>query len=184
MPPITAMASGCSICEPAPQASASGIMPATVASAVIMMGRSRRSPARIMLSSARQPFRAEPLVGVEQQNAVLGHDADHHDQPHERRDVEGGAGDQQRQEDADGGEQRRGEDRDRRGEIAELEQQHGEHQHDRQHQHEHQVLERFLLLFVLRRRTARGWSAAGSVRRSPAAPPPCRRPGSRLRSAP
>ena len=49
------MAKGCSICEPAPQANASGIMPATVASAVIMMGRSRRSPARIMLSSGGMP---------------------------------------------------------------------------------------------------------------------------------
>ena len=55
IPPITAIASGCSICEPAPQPSASGIMPATVASAVIMIGRSRRSPAWIMLSSGDIP---------------------------------------------------------------------------------------------------------------------------------
>ena len=39
--------------------------------------------------------------------------------------------------------------------LAELEQQHREHQHDRQDQHEHQVLERLLLLFELRRRTRR-----------------------------
>ena len=42
---MTAMASGCSICEPAPSASASGSMPATAASAVITIGRSRRRPA-------------------------------------------------------------------------------------------------------------------------------------------
>ena len=84
-----------------PSASASGIMPATVASAVIMIGRSRRSPAWIMLSSARHALGAEPLIGVEQQDAVLGDDADHHDQPHERRQVERGAGDQQREEHAE-----------------------------------------------------------------------------------
>ena len=72
--------------------------------------------------------------------------------------------------------------RDGRGEIAEFEQQHDEDQHDGQHQHEHQVLERFLLLLVTGRRTARGCWAAGSARRWPAAPWPCRRPGSCLRS--
>ena len=44
MPPTTAIASGWSICDPAPHPRASGIIPATVASAVIMMGRNRRSP--------------------------------------------------------------------------------------------------------------------------------------------
>jgi hypothetical protein len=42
IPPITAMASGCSICDPAPIANASGNIPATVASAVITIGRSLR----------------------------------------------------------------------------------------------------------------------------------------------
>ena len=42
---MTAIASGCSICDPAPIASASGSMPATAASAVITIGRSRRRPA-------------------------------------------------------------------------------------------------------------------------------------------
>ena len=46
----------------------------------------------------RRSFGAEALIGIEQQDAVLRHDADHHDQSHERRDVEGGAGDQERQE--------------------------------------------------------------------------------------
>lgn len=55
IPPITAMASGCSICEPAPIASERGIMPAIVASAVIMIGRKRRSPAAIIASRAEKP---------------------------------------------------------------------------------------------------------------------------------
>jgi len=55
IPPITAMARGCNICDPAPNASDSGIMPATVASAVIRMGRRRRSPASIMASSTGIP---------------------------------------------------------------------------------------------------------------------------------
>ena len=32
----------------------------------------------------RNPFRAESLIGIQQQNAVLGHDPDHHDEAHER----------------------------------------------------------------------------------------------------
>jgi hypothetical protein len=43
-PPTTAMANGCSICEPAPMAKANGSMPAIVASAVMTIGRNRRRP--------------------------------------------------------------------------------------------------------------------------------------------
>ena len=39
---MTAIVSGCSICEPAPQANESGTIPATAAIAVITIGRSRR----------------------------------------------------------------------------------------------------------------------------------------------
>src|SRR6266404_7991079 len=63
-PPITAIARGCNICEPAPIAKDSGSIPASVASAVMTMGRSR-----------------------------LRLDADHHDHPHERRNVERRSGD-------------------------------------------------------------------------------------------
>jgi len=45
IPPITAIASGCSICDPAPSAKASGSIPATAARAVITIGRNRRRPA-------------------------------------------------------------------------------------------------------------------------------------------
>ena len=47
-----------------------------------------------------------------------------------------------------GGKQRRCENRGRRRERAELEQQHGKHQHDRQRQHDQKIAERFLLLLV------------------------------------
>ena len=56
MPPITAIASGCSICDPAPIASASGNMPAMAASAVMTIGRSRRRPAWTIASSAGRPM--------------------------------------------------------------------------------------------------------------------------------
>src|SRR6185312_3131797 len=91
---------------------------------------------------------AKLLLGVEQEDAVFGDNADHHDEPHERRHVEGGVGDKQGEEDAGGGEQGGGQDGQRSGEVAQLEQQHQEPQHHRQHQHAGQVGERFLLLLV------------------------------------
>jgi hypothetical protein len=89
MPPMTAIASGRTICDPAPSASASGSIPATAANAVITIGRSRRRPAcdRFVW---REPNRSELLVRLEQQDAVLGDNPDHHDQSHEGRDVERG----------------------------------------------------------------------------------------------
>ena len=77
-------------------------------------------------------FSAEALVGVEQQDAVLGDDADDHDQAHEVGHVEGGSGDEQSQDDAGDGEDRGGEDRGGRGEVAELGEQHAEDQDQRQ----------------------------------------------------
>ena len=146
-PPITAMASGCSICDPAPSAKASGSMPQTAAMAVITMGRSRRC-AGVHHGLARRvtPSARKRLVGIEQQDAVLGHDADDHDQAHERRHVEVGARDQQREDHAGDGEHGRSENGNRRGEVAELRQQHAEHQRQRQHQHPQQIVERLLLL--------------------------------------
>jgi len=52
---MTAIASGCSICDPEPIPSASGIIPAMVAIAVIRMGRSRRSPARTIACHGDEP---------------------------------------------------------------------------------------------------------------------------------
>ena len=39
----------------------------------------------------------EFLVGIEKQDSVLGHDADHHDQAHNRSQVDGGPGNEQSQ---------------------------------------------------------------------------------------
>ena len=145
---MTAMASGCSICEPAPSAKASGNMPQTAASGGHHDGPQpalRRVQHGIVRGCA---LGAELLVGVEQQDAVLGHDADDHDEPHERGNVEGGAGDQQRQDDAGDGEHRRGENGDGRGEVAELGEQHAEDQRQRQQQHAQQIAKGFLLLLV------------------------------------
>ncbi len=96
-----------------------------------------------------EAFAAELLIGVEQENAVLGDDADHHDEAHERGDIERGAGDEQREEDAGDGEQRRREHGDGRGEAAEFEEEHHEDKDDGEGEDDNQILERLLLLFVL-----------------------------------
>ena len=62
IPPITAMASGCSICEPAPNAKARGSMPAMVAMAVITIGLNLLRPAWIMASSGEYPQAMELLA--------------------------------------------------------------------------------------------------------------------------
>ena len=101
MPPITAIASGCSICEPAPkrerQRNHAGDRGQRGHHDGPQAALARVDHAVLGATA----LGAELLIGVEQQNAVLRHDADHHDQAHERRDVEGGAGDEQRQEDAE-----------------------------------------------------------------------------------
>jgi len=69
-PPITVMASGLSISEPAPIPNASGNMPAIVASAVIAIGRKRRRP----LESSLPPQTvqaAESVLRIKQQNAFF-----------------------------------------------------------------------------------------------------------------
>ena len=87
MPPMTAMASGCSICDPAPIARARGSMPAAAAKAVISDGAKPAAPGLNHGGMGRDADAAEFLVGIEQQDAVFGHDADDHNQSHERRDV-------------------------------------------------------------------------------------------------
>ena len=97
----------------------------------------------------RNALRAELLVGVEQQDAILGDNADHHDEAHEGREVEGSSGDHQGQEHAAGREQRGGQHGDGGGEIAEFEKQNDEDQHDGEQQDKGQVLERLLLFLIL-----------------------------------
>ena len=141
IPPMTAIASGCSICEPAPMASDSGIIPAMVASAVIRIGTQPAFSSQNHGVASGGSFGPEALIRIEQQDAVLRHDADHHDQPHERGDVESLSRDQEREKHAAGGKQRRCENRRRSRERAELEQQHGKHQHHGQGQHDEKIAE-------------------------------------------
>ena len=135
-PPMTAMARGWSIWEPEPSAKARGNMPVMAARAVMTMGRRRRRAAWIMASRGTHAAGTEALIGVEQEDAVFGDDADHHDQSHEGRDVEGGAGDEEREDDAGGGEDRGDEDGGGRGEAAEL----GEEDAEDEHQGEEENL--------------------------------------------
>ena len=64
IPPITAIASGCSIWEPAPQPSASGIMPATVASAVIMILGISCGDEFLARSTERPALALDAMVGA------------------------------------------------------------------------------------------------------------------------
>src|SRR5260370_328929 len=68
---------------------------------------------------------AEAVLGVEKQNAVLGHDADDHDHAHAGSDIEGGVGDQQSEKPAEAGEQGGGQNGGGRGESAEFEKENG-----------------------------------------------------------
>ena len=87
-PPITAIASGCSICDPAPSAKASGNMPQMAADCG-HHDRPQPPLCRVQHCLARRrALGAIVLVRIQQQDAVLGHDADDHDEAHERRHVE------------------------------------------------------------------------------------------------
>ena len=161
-PPMTAMASGCSICEPEPSASASGSMPLTAA----MCGHEDGPEAALRGHhhgfAGVVAFGAIALVGVEQQDAVLGDDADDHDEAHESGDVESGAGEQQRTDDA----AIESTDEVRiavgRGEVAELREQHAEDQHQRQHEHAQRDRGRTSAAPDRCRRTRRGRWAEGA----------------------
>ena len=146
---MTAMASGCSIWEPAPRAKARGSMPQMAAMAVMTMGRRRRWAAWSMASrGAGMPSARAAFVGVEQQDAVFGDDADDHDEAHEAGDVEVGAGDEQGEDDAGDGEDGAGEDGDGGGEVAELGEQDAEDEGEGEDEHAGEVVEGLLLLLV------------------------------------
>ena len=88
---MTAMASGCSICEPAPKREGQRQHPADGGQSGHDDG-AQAALRRVQHGLARRSaLGAEALVGVEQQNAVFGHDADDHDESHERSHVERGA---------------------------------------------------------------------------------------------
>ena len=93
-------------------------------------------------------FVTEFLVGVEEEDAVFGDDADDHDEAHEAGDVEVGLGDEQGQNDAGNGEDGAGEDGDGSGEVAELGEEDAEDQGQGEDEDTGEIVEGFLLLLV------------------------------------
>ena len=88
------------------------------------------------------------MICIEQQNAVLRHNADHHNQAHKGGDIERLSRDQKRQKYARGGEQRRRKDCRGRRESAEFKKQHGEDEDYSQREDQQKIPERLLLLFI------------------------------------
>ncbi len=72
-----------------------GIMPSKVASEVMRMGRRRTLQACDRGFEQRQSLLVKDVGELDDQDAVRYDDAGHHDDAHERHDVEGAAGDQQ-----------------------------------------------------------------------------------------
>ena len=72
-----------------------GIMPSSVASEVIRMGRRRTLQAWTVASQQRHSLLVKDVRELDDQNAVRDHDAGHHDDAHQRHDVERAAGEHQ-----------------------------------------------------------------------------------------
>src|ERR1051326_5063171 len=85
---------------------------------------------------------------IQHENPVLVDDAHANDGAQVGDDAQGGAGDQQCEDDAQHGEHGAEDDGDRSVEGTEFQQGHGEHEDDGHDQHDHQVAERFLLLLI------------------------------------
>ena len=82
--------------------------PRGVPKAAVNEYTTKTAPSRLhQCFPGREAHATEFLVRIEQQDAVFRHDADHHDQSHERRDIERRARDQQGEEDARGRKHRR-----------------------------------------------------------------------------
>jgi len=84
------------VCSPpSPMASVIGIMPAIIAQLVMRMGRSRCCAPVNGRSDRRSASAACALCEGNQQNGIGHRDADGHDRPHERLDVQRGVRDEQ-----------------------------------------------------------------------------------------
>ena len=95
-PPITARPSGAFCSPPSPSPRAIGSIPTIPAKAVITTGRRRVSAgSKRGRSSRRLPFATQIVGEVHQQNAVRRGHSDTHDSAHQRRDADGGLGDEQ-----------------------------------------------------------------------------------------
>ena len=91
---------------------------------------------------------AKLLVRVEEQDAVLGDDADDHNEAHEAGDVEAGSGNEQGQNDAADGENRAGQDGDGSGEVAKLREENSEDEREGEDEDAGEIAEGLLLLLV------------------------------------
>ena len=100
-PPMMARASGAYCSLPASSPSAMGIMPSSVASEVIRMGRRRTRHDSTRRFEQRHALLVQDAGELDDQNAVRHHDAGHHDHAHQRHDVERAAGKQQNEHHAD-----------------------------------------------------------------------------------
>ena len=109
-----------------------GIMPSTVETAVSMIGRKRVALASSAASRDALAGRALRLDLADQDDRVLGDDADQREDAEQRHEAERLARQQQRADDADQAERRDAEHDDEPREALQLHHQHGEH--DEQHQ--------------------------------------------------
>ena len=118
-PPMTARAMGARCSAPAPIASASGIMPNTMANVVMMIGRMRVRAASKNRGLAFAAVLAFLVREVDEQNAVLRHEAHEHDDADHGHHVHVALRDEQRQRDANEAQGQREHDRERLQERSE-----------------------------------------------------------------
>src|SRR5712672_536281 len=91
---------------------------------------------------------AKTLLGIEEQDAVLGDDANDHNHAHEGSDVKCRARDEKSEKTAEAGKERGGKNGGWRRESAEFQKENGKQEHQRQEEHHQQVIEGFLLLLI------------------------------------
>ena len=112
-PPMTTQPIAWLVAEPTPLVTTSGTMPATNASVVIRIGRSRSRLAWTIGVVRVQPGVAQLVGVVDLQNRVLLDDAEQHQQPERREDVQRLLEDDQRQQRERQRQRQRQQDRDR-----------------------------------------------------------------------
>ena len=164
-----------------PRPKAIGSTPRIADSAVSTTGRARSRQVCSTASDLVPAFLAQPVVGVDQHDVVVHHDAgqrDHADARH--HDAEGLAGQQQAEEHADRRHDHAGQHQPDAGELVELRQQHEEDQEDRRAERLAQEVAGVLALPRPRRQAssvcrARSISLIACVDLRPARPPAARR---------
>ena len=98
MPPKTVVPIDCRLAAPAPLANISGRTPRMKAKAVIRIGRRRSRPASIAAATMLEALLAPPPGEFDDQDRVLGGEADQHDEADLRIDVDRQAAQPQRRQ--------------------------------------------------------------------------------------